>query len=192
MMKKNAIYKRRRILFYWLASVVVTLTVLQACQSRIPVPTWHNLKPGSSTSADVVRELGEPTYKITDDKSGYIGYLYGQGGRSPNVIVQNDTVKLIKIYGISGTTGEMLNQYGEPERITWSSYDSPCFKRLFIYGSQGIAFVADNATLQGAVVEQFYFTPRSADDFLTAFAGSVLPAENPCSDDEYPEDFWQR
>jgi hypothetical protein len=148
--------------------------------------------PGVSTKADVLRELGEPTYKFGDSKSRYIVYDYSPVGFSYTVVFQDETIKLIQVYDISSTTGEMLDRYGEPEKITWPTYDNPCWKRLFIYARQGIAIVADNLTLKGVTFEWLYFEPQSANDFLVAFSGNILPGFRRCDKDTYPEDFWQR
>lgn len=192
--------KRLKDFLYWCALIGIGLTSLLAgliaCQSKTPAPTWHHIIPGTSTDTDVLRELGEPAYKFEDGQKHYTAYSYGPSKSvymvDYMVIFEAGIVKLIQVHDISNTTDEILKRYGEPEKITWPVYEDPCWKRLFIYARQGVAFVAQNQSLKGSTVERFYFEPQSVHDFLAAFAGNVLPDHNTCLQDTYPEDYLKR
>ena len=178
----------------WLCLCLTLQATLSGCSSLgsvpMPAPKWRGLVPGSSTEADVVRVLGTPTEKSGTKDHG--NYLYRSSRAMPDkIVIDHGAVKLIQV-GIEGKyLKSFLDEYGEPEKITWA-FSTGGGVRLFVFARHGVAVVANNwlPPAQASVEEQWYFEPMSPWRFQMELAPVYVPAHSPDPDDKDPEDSW--
>lgn len=194
-MKNNAMGKRRGYLFLFCLSLML-LVVLAGCKNPGPTPVttppaWLGIAPGVSTVEDVVHILGEPYRQSNLDK--YITYSYPSSGGLNAIVFQNGKVRLIIISTVEDNLRLVLDQYGEPEKVTWA-FTPGTGIRLFIFARHGIAVAADNwcPPFESKILERWYFEPMSVKQFMDSFGGLFVPLRSPNPEDPYPEDHWVR
>lgn len=192
-MKGN--HTTKRIWCLLLLCLSLGLQVLTGCRntstSVVASPEWRGIVPGVSTVEDVVRILDEPDHQT--DWGKYITYSYPSSSRSNAIAFQDGKVRLIIISTIEDNLQLVLNQYGEPEKVTWA-FTPGSGIRLFIFARHGIAVSADNGRppSESKILERWYFEPMSVKHFMDNFGGIFVPLRSPNPDDLHPEDFWIR
>jgi hypothetical protein len=86
------------------------------------------------------------------------------------------------------TLGQLLNVYGEPERVTWSDIDD--YDRLYIWASRGVAAKAGVPAWQGEGHATFlfsveYFVPTDVATYLATWKKYYFPKKGYGEEDAY-------
>lgn len=125
---------------------------------------WQNITPGQTTAKDLENTLGEPI-KIQNN-SHY--YATTNQNRPAQVLVDNNTVKLIKepvIGNEKGTLQNYIDQLGQPEKIFYGQdqYAAPGY----FWGQKGIMVFGN--PISGVILEIWYFPPTEASLFSESY-----------------------
>lgn len=181
-----------------LCRIWLCVSVMVGCQSAnlIQRPVWHNLRIGESSTAGAVEKLGAPATVQQTDRLLIYSYPSTPGGMSAptKMIFREDVLILVMDRNIEGDKLDtILARYGEPEEVTWP-LPVTCITRLFVFARFGIAVDAEVlvSPRNAYVVQKWYFSPMSLEEFHSEFGASFLPDSSTCSDDKYPADYWVR
>lgn len=176
---------------------LVMISTVGGCRKVGPpaAPEMPGITPGKSTERDVVHALGEPEKKRT--VGAYMLYYYPAPvagmSRPHEVYFKDSIVCLIIITTVEDNLELVLERYGIPEKVTWSS-SSFLWTRLFVYASRGFAVTANNILppASSQVLERWYFEPTSAEQFVKEWRGIAIPSGPRDHHDTKAEDFWNR
>ncbi|MFC1846327.1 hypothetical protein ACFLYM_02795 [Chloroflexota bacterium] len=142
-----------------------------------PTEAWEQLSPGMSTKEDVISKLGEPqTVEISEDGE-ILGYPT-QNESMPNYVVMKGGVvqytTMILPADERECLAEIVQKYGEPEKITYSSFSHET--KTYVYATQGITLIVNKNA--GKIYEKKCYTPMSLDEYMRTL-GKNLPLKNP-------------
>jgi hypothetical protein len=160
-------------------------------------PTWNNLTIGESTSAEVQTELSPANFYLDDgrlritNESDIPDFTWSV----IYVCYQQDKLTAMRVLGsreLSKSLDEWLNEYGSPDKITWSD---GYYYRSVIWAEYGVlASVRTDGVITGEVV---FFPPMDKSLLETSWLVNALPKRLigrpgdsglPTSDEENPWD----
>lgn len=125
---------------------------------------WQDITPGQTTSKDLENKLGEPL-KIQNN-SYY--YPTSNQNRPTEVVVDNNTVKLVKepvIKNEKGTLQNYIEQLGQPEKVFYGQYEYAA--PGYFWGQRGVMVFGNPKS--GVILEIWYFPPTTADAFAEQY-----------------------
>lgn len=129
-------------------------------------PSWRGVVPGETSTDSLLKNLGAPQSQKQAGDQTLLEYPRPGLARPNEVIVENNTVELVK----EKVSGKKLSgfkaQYGEPEGEYWGPEKEAGFK-VFVYPQTGLAVVASLG--DGAVLEVWYFKPTTLNQFLATW-----------------------
>lgn len=175
-------------MFNWIVSILcLSSMALVACQAgwvdptplpNAPLPTWHGITIGSTTSTELHTLLDDEvlvdfsTSKFPENY-GVEKYVVGKDivkvWLKWDAAAQRDTVAFIEIDVAYKSNLDMLNfvrPYGKPEAVRYAALGS----RSYIYARSGI--VVDSYGARVGRIE--YFVPTSLDGYLASW-GKIYP-----------------
>lgn len=127
--------------------------------------SYLSIFPGLTKETEMQKIMGNPLNISTNDKQKIYEYSSLSKFRNNEVITSDGTVDFIR--EIVTSNGKMVKDitslYGEPEYFLYQMSELNIFN-LYVYPSKGLAYVAN---LGGYILEIWYFTPTTIDDFVS-------------------------
>lgn len=166
-------FLRKYFIFIFLAFVATSLFTVKLFLSEqtksppnqgVSPLSWKGIVPGKTTIDETENILGAPA---SSEKAGtgiVLKYETGVGGPPHTVVVEDQTVGLIKERFVGDEAlDDFKKQHGNPDGEFWGPYKEVGFK-FFVFSLRGVAVLANQ--LDGVVLEVWYFEPTTLDGFL--------------------------
>lgn len=157
-----------------LVSLNFYLTQGRSKEVAPPASSWRGVVPGETTTTDLYKTLGAPQSQRQVGDQTLLEYPRVGAARPNEVVIENNTVGLIKEKVSARNISEFKRLYGEPSGDFWGPYQESGFK-VFVYAKQGVAVVASLG--DGALAEIWYFQPTTLNLFLSTW-GKDLTVEH--------------
>lgn len=145
-------------------------TIDNKVETPLPEMTYNNLKLGSSTRNDIIKEIGQPQNEVVEDNRTIIEYTTKNPNFNDQFVVDGSNLNFIKkIITIEETirTTDMDKKYGSEEKILYG-VGSGVGLYLYCYPSKGVAYLGHKNS--GYMTEIWYFEPTSYETFKEKFA----------------------
>lgn len=165
-LKKYWIFVLLALIATLLVSLNFYLTKGPPKEAVLPVPSWRGIVPGETSADTLYKNLGTPQSQKQVGDQTLLEYPRPGLARPNEVVVENNTVGLVREKVSGKKLGDFKTQYGEPEGEYWGPEKEAGFK-LFVYPQTGIALVASLG--DGAILEIWYFKPTTLDQFLSVW-----------------------
>ena len=133
-------------------------------------PSYKNLQPGVSTTKDITNNLGDPAKETQDGIYNILEYSSNNPNFNNQLYVNSDKLTLVKQIVAPNDNikiQDLTQKYGNYENMLYASGSASGFN-LYVYPSKGIAYVGHQES--GIVLEVWYFTPTTFDNFKATFA----------------------
>ena len=140
---------------------------------------YPGIIPGTTSTDEVTKILGEPIEMTVDEDLGMTVLLY----RSDNEFVPDAFyIKDKVVHFISAGMNEeeplyissIIESYGQPDQKTYSLYSAGTM--MYLYPELGLSLLVDEQ--QGAVLFEHLFVPMKLEAYFNLW-GKDLPLENP-------------
>jgi hypothetical protein len=193
-MRSISVIKRVTVVLIVLVAAILVLWRIIAMSENLG-PTWHGLTIGSSTTEQVVSQLGSPS-RIEDEGDDIVYFYQGKlEWAAHRIVMSRNIVKMIEedmsVYFPEETRlTRFIDQYGIPDYVTWSREDPSL--RIAIFTQAGVVVEATaNPLSETQVTRAFYTLPQSLTQIQSQFANVVSFTDPfPSSDVLEPENPW--
>lgn len=138
--------------------------------TTIPEITYNNLKLGTSSRNDVIKEIGQPQKETVEENNTTIEYTTKNPNFNDQFIIDGGKLNFVKkIITVDDTikTIEMDKEYGEEEKILYG-VGSGFGLYLYCYPSKGVAYLGHKKS--GYMTEIWYFESTTYEFFKENFA----------------------
>lgn len=124
---------------------------------------WKGIIPGQTSQEQLINVLGAPDPKLSDFSTNTLAYPRQEGARPNEVIVEQETVSLIKEKVVVGIYSDIKQKHGPSVADFYGPEQDAGFK-LYVYNQKGFAVLASEG--DGAILEIWHFQPTTIDKFL--------------------------